>query len=151
MSGVRPNQKITMKDKKVTDASFLRGFSSEDLLKKADESGVENTHALKRQDLIFAIMKAFAKKGEVLKVTGVVETRSDGFAFLRFPEHNYLAGPDDIYIAPSFVRGNGLKTGDEVMCLVRNPKESERYFSLWKVLEVNGTPPQKRLLQKHFF
>ena len=133
-----------MEKKKSIDASSLRGVSTADLLKRADECGIENTHALKRQDLIFSIMKSLAKNGEVIEVLGIVETMPDGFAFLRFPENNFQAGSDDIYIAPSFVRGSVLKTGDQVRCLVRKPKESERYFSLGKILEVNGNTPQKK-------
>jgi len=132
-----------MEEKNGVDTSDFRKMSSEDLLKKASDLGVENTHILRRQDLIFAIMKALAKKDVLLKARGVVETMQDGFAFLRFPEHNYLAGSDDVYITPSFVRGHGLKTGDEVFCVVRRPKESERYFSLGKVLEVNGEVARK--------
>ena len=118
-----------MSEKTLIDASTLRSLSSEELLVKADECGVENTHVLRKQDLIFSIMKNMAKRGDNLKVSGVVETMPDGFAFLRFPESNYLSGADDIYVAPSFVRSQGLKTGDEVVCVVRRPKDSERYFS----------------------
>ncbi|MCY4414523.1 MAG: transcription termination factor Rho [Alphaproteobacteria bacterium] len=121
--------------------SVLRSLSSENLLAKANDLGIDHPNSLRKQDLIFSMMKNLSKRGDILTARGIAEVMPDGFAFLRFPEYNYLTGADDIYIAPSHVRRLGIKTGDDLMCEMRRPKESERYFSAGKILEIHGQKP----------
>ncbi|MBL9009189.1 MAG: transcription termination factor Rho [Myxococcales bacterium] len=103
--------------------------------------GIENVSGMRRQDLIFEILRHHsANRGEVYG-DGVLETLPDGFGFLRSPDYNYLPGPDDIYVSPSQIRRFGLRTGDTVEGQIRPPKESERYFALLKVERLNGEPP----------
>ena len=91
---------------------------------------VENASTLRKQELMFAILKKLAEKEVTIVGEGVVEVLSDGFAFLRSPEANYLSGPDDIYVSPSQIRRFSLRTGDTVTGQIRSPKEGERYFAL---------------------
>lgn len=120
----------------------LKKKSPAELLTKAEELGVENASTLRTQDLIFAILKQLSKNDGVLMDEGVIEVMPDGFGFLRSPESNYLAGPDDIYVSPSQVRKFGLRTGDTVEGELRAPKDGERYFALTKIIKINFTDPE---------
>jgi len=119
----------------------LKAKTPVDLLALAEELEIENASTLRKQDMMFAILKRMAEKGESIFGGGVVEILQDGFAFLRSPEANYLPGPDDIYVSPSQVRKFGLRTGDTVEGEIRAPKDGERYFALLKVNTVNGEAP----------
>ena len=104
-----------------------------DLAAMAESLHVENAAGLRKQDLIFAILKAQTAKQGRIYAEGVLETLPDGFGFLRAPDQNYLAGPDDIYVSPSQIRRFNLRTGDTILGQIRPPKEGERYFALLKV------------------
>lgn len=116
-----------------------------ELVELAESMGQENMARLRKQDIIFAILKSHAKNGEEIYGDGVLEILQDGFGFLRSSDSSYLAGPDDIYVSPSQIRRFNLRTGDSISGLIRPPKEGERYFALLKVSEVNfGKPEQAR-------
>ena len=115
----------------------LKNKDPEELLKQADEIGIENPSSLRKQDLMFAILKQIATDGETITGTGVIEIMQDGFGFLRSPESNYLPGPDDIYVSPSQIKKFSLKTGDSIEGEIRAPKNAERYFALTKVNLIN--------------
>ncbi len=121
----------------------LKTKSPTELLAFAEELGIENSNALRKQDMMFAILKQMAEQNVLIAGSGVLEVLQDGFGFLRSPEENYLPGPDDIYISPSQVRRFGLRTGDIVEGEIRAPKESERYFALLKVNSINGEMPER--------
>ncbi len=120
----------------------LKKKSPAELLSLAEEMGVENASTMRTQDLTFAILKQVSKNDEVLLDEGVIEVMPDGFGFLRSPQSNYLAGSDDIYVAPSQVKKFGLRTGDTVEGEIRAPKDGEKYFSLAKISKVNFTDPE---------
>jgi len=120
----------------------LKTKSPAELLTLSEELKIENASTLRKQDMMFAILKRMAEKGETIFGGGVVEILQDGFAFLRSPEANYLPGPDDIYISPSQVRKFSLKTGDTVEGEIRAPKDGERYFALLKVNTIDNQPPE---------
>ena len=121
--------------------SELKRMNIKDLTHKAHEFDIEGAPNMRRQELIFAILQAQAdQKGEICG-EGVLETLPDGFGFLRAPDHNYLPGPDDIYVSPSQIRRFGLRTGDTVSGQIRPPKDSERYFALLKVETINTENP----------
>ncbi|MDH5527254.1 MAG: transcription termination factor Rho [Nitrospirota bacterium] len=109
----------------------------------AEKLGVTNIGGMRKQDLIFAILQAHTANGGQIFGSGVLETLQDGFGFLRSPDYNYLAGPDDIYVSPSQIRRFNLRTGDTVSGQIRQPKEGERYFALLKVSEINFDAPEK--------
>ncbi|MBT4770011.1 MAG: transcription termination factor Rho [Rhodospirillaceae bacterium] len=113
-----------------------------DLLALAEELEIENAGTLRKQDMMFAILKQLAENGTAIYGDGVLETLQDGFGFLRAPESNYLPGPDDIYVSPNQIRRFGLRTGDTVDGEIRAPKEGERYFALVKVNKINFEEPQ---------
>lgn len=113
-----------------------------ELIAMAEEMGIEGMARSRKQDVIFAILKAHAKKGEDIHGDGVLEILQDGFGFLRSADGSYLAGPDDIYVSPSQIRRFNLRTGDTVSGKIRPPKEGERYFALLKVSEVNYEIPE---------
>lgn len=113
-----------------------------ELVTMAEEMGVEGASTMRRQDLMFAILKEVADDGEEILGIGTIEVLQDGFGFLRSPESNYLAGPADIYVSPNQVRKMGLRTGDTVEGEIGAPKEGERYFSLIKLLKVNYDDPE---------
>ena len=115
----------------------LKNKDPEELLKQADEIGIENPSSLRKQDLMFAILKQIATDGETITGTGVIEIMQDGFGFLRSPESNYLPGPDDIYVSPSQIKKFSLKTGDSIEGEIRAPKNAERYFALTKLNLIN--------------
>lgn len=118
----------------------LKKKTPTELIEITREMGLENTSRLPKKDLVFAILKAHARRGENIFGSGVLETLPDGFGFLRGPDSSYLAGPDDIYVSPSQIRRLGLRTGDTISGKIRPPKESERYFALLKVDEINFSP-----------
>ncbi len=130
------------KEKKVSIRE-LKIKNPDELLSMAEEMKIENPSSMKRQDMIFLILKKIAENGGVIVGHGVLEILQDGFGFLRSPEENYLAGPDDIYVSPSQIRKFGLRTGDTVEGQIRAPKQSERYFALLKVNSVNFDTPDK--------
>jgi transcription termination factor Rho len=120
----------------------LKQKSVSDLLQIANEMGLEGVARSRKQDVIFSILKAHAKTGESIFGDGVLEILQDGFGFLRSADSSYLAGPDDIYVSPSQIRRFALRTGDMVSGKIRPPKDSERYFALLKVQEINYEPPE---------
>ena len=120
----------------------LKTKSSEQLISQAEELDIENASTLRRQEILFAILKKVAEKEEITGV-GVLQSLQDGFGFLRAMESNYLPGPDDIYISPSQIRRFGLRTGDTVEGPVRAPKDGERYFALLQVSKINFEDPEK--------
>ena len=120
----------------------LKTQSSEELITKAEKLGIENASTLRKQEILFAILKKLAENEEITG-GGVLETLQDGFGFLRAIESNYLPGPDDIYIGPNQIRKFGLRTGDTVEGTVRAPKDGERYFALLKVSKINFEDPEK--------
>lgn len=120
-----------LKDKKIADLNEM-----------ARQSGIENASGLRKQDLIFEILKKQSEKGEIFG-EGVLEILPDGFGFLRAPDYNYLPGPDDIYVSPSQIRRFNLRTGDTVSGTIRPPKDGERYFALLKVEVLNHEEPEK--------
>jgi len=121
----------------------LKKKSPTELLALSDELEIENASTLRKQELMFAILKQLAENDHAIFGEGVLEVLPDGFGFLRSPEANYLAGPDDIYVSPSQVRRFSLRTGDTVEGQIRSPKEGERYFALLKVDKVNFDAPEK--------
>ncbi|BAU50380.1 transcription termination factor Rho [Sulfurifustis variabilis] len=123
--------------------SELKKKPATELAEMASHLDLEGGSRLRKQDLIFAILKAQAKKGEDIVGEGVVEILQDGFGFLRSADASYLAGPDDIYVSPSQIRRFNLRTGDTVKGYIRPPKESERYFALLKVEEINFQSPEE--------
>ncbi|MFO7645089.1 MAG: transcription termination factor Rho [Desulfosarcina sp.] len=114
-----------------------------DLIVLAEEMGIEGMSRSRKQDIIFSVLKAHAKSGEDIYGDGVLEILQDGFGFLRSAESSYMAGPDDIYVSPSQIRRFSLRTGDTVSGKIRPPKDSERYFAMLKVNEINFEPPEK--------
>lgn len=121
----------------------LKSRSPAELLAFAEELEVENCNTMRKQDMMFAILKQLAQQSVPISGVGVLEVLQDGFGFLRSPEENYLPGPDDIYVSPSQVRRFGLRTGDIVEGEIRAPKDSERYFALLKVGSISNEPPEK--------
>ena len=120
----------------------LKLKSSEQLISQAEELGIENASTLRKQEILFAILKKVAEKEEITGA-GVLQLLQDGFGFLRAMESNYLPGPDDIYVSPNQIRKFGLRTGDTVEGAVRAPKEGERYFALLQVSKINFEEPEK--------
>ena len=112
------------------------------LLEMAEEHGIENANRLRKQDLVFSIVRHLVKKGESFSGNGTLEILPDGFGFLRSPDTSYLAGPDDIYVSPSQIRRFNLHTGDTIEGSVRTPKDGERYFALVKLDKINGDDPE---------
>jgi transcription termination factor Rho len=120
----------------------LKQKSPAELVNMAEELGIEGASTLRKQELMFSILKVQAENGEEIMGMGTIEVLPDGFGFLRSPEANYLAGPDDIYVAPNQVRKFGLRTGDTVEGEVRGPKDGERYFALTRLTSVNFDNPE---------
>jgi transcription termination factor Rho len=121
----------------------LKRKSPAELLAFAEELQIENASSLRKQDMMFAILKQLAENDVPISGDGVLEVLSDGFGFLRSPEANYLAGPDDIYVSPNQVRRFGLRTGDTVEGQIRSPRDGERYFALLKVTGINFEEPDR--------
>jgi transcription termination factor Rho len=120
----------------------LKTKTPSDLLSYAESLQIENASSLRKQDMMFAILKNLAENDQAIHGDGTLEILSDGFGFLRSPEANYLPGPDDIYVSPSQVRRFGLRTGDTVEGQIRAPRDGERYFALLKVNTINFEPPE---------
>src|SRR5512133_4159535 len=129
-----------MREMKLQD---LKSKTPAELVSFAEENGVENASTMRKQELLFAILKQLAAQDVDIIGEGVVEVLQDGFGFLRSPDANYLPGPDDIYVSPSQIRRFGLRTGDTVEGMIRSPKEGERYFALLKVNSINFEDPEK--------
>ncbi len=130
------------KGDKLLDLTELKNKPPADLVALADSMGLENLARSRKQDIIFAVLKAHAQNGEDIYGDGVLEILQDGFGFLRSADSSYLAGPDDIYVSPSQIRRFNLRTGDSIGGLIRPPKDSERYFALLKVGEINLDEPE---------
>ena len=128
----------------------LKNKKPGDLLAFAEELEIENASSMRKQDMLFAILKELAERNVEIMGQGVVETLQDGFGFLRSPESNYLPGPDDIYVSPSQIRRFGLRTGDTVEGPIRAPKDGERYFALLKVTTINFEDPEQIKHKVHF-
>jgi transcription termination factor Rho len=137
-------------DMPVVELSTLKEMSVTELTKIAKQLDVPGASGMRKQELIFEILRSRAEKSGLLFSEGVLETLPDGFGFLRAPDYNYLPGPDDIYVSPSQVRKFDLHTGDTVSGQIRPPKDGERYFALIKVEAVNFEPPEK-VREKIFF
>ena len=121
----------------------LKAKTPPELLAFAEEHAIENAGTMRKQDMLFAILKRLAEKEIAISADGVLEVLPDGFGFLRSAESNYLPGPDDIYVSPAQVRKFGLRTGDTVDGQIRGPKDGERYFALLKVTSINFDDPEK--------
>ena len=121
----------------------LKKKSPSELISQAEKLGIENPSTLRKQEILFSILKKLAEKNEQITGAGVLEVLQDGFGFLRAIESNYLPGPDDIYVSPSQIRRFGLRTGDSVEGEIRAPKDAERYFALLKVNQINFEDPDK--------
>ena len=134
----------------VVELSTLKDMGVTELTKIAKQLDVPGSSGMRKQELIFEILRSRAEKSGLLFSEGVLETLPDGFGFLRAPDYNYLPGPDDIYVSPSQIRKFDLHTGDTVSGQIRPPKEGERYFALIKVEAVNFEPPEKAR-EKIFF
>ncbi|XDD43650.1 transcription termination factor Rho [Leptospira sp. WS60.C2] len=131
------------------DLVELKKKNINELADLAKGLGVENTHGLKKQNLMFALLQAQTEKDGQVHAAGVMERLPDGYGFLRSPDYNYVPGPDDIYVSPSQIKLFGLRTGDTVTGLIRPPKEAERFFAMLRVESINGFPvevAQKRNL-----
>ena len=122
--------------------SELKALHVSELLQMATEAGVEGANRLRKQELVFALLRNRARRGEPICGDGALEVLPDGFGFLRSPDTSYLAGTDDIYVSPSQIRRFNLRTGDTIEGEIRTPKDGERYFALVKVDKVNGEPPE---------
>ena len=123
--------------------SELKALPVQELISLGEECGLDNASRMKRQDVVFGILKNKAKQGEDIDGGGVLEILQDGFGFLRSPDSSYLAGPDDIYVSPSQIRRFGLRTGDTIQGKIRPPKEGERYFAILKIEQINFETPDK--------
>ena len=121
----------------------LKQKNPSELLKIAEDLKIENASSLRKQDMIFAILKQMAENGTAIFGEGVLEILQDGFGFLRSPEANYLPGPDDIYLSPSQIKINSLRTGDTVEGEMRSPRETERYFAITKIDKINFDSVEK--------
>jgi len=139
--------KAALKAMKLQD---LKAKTPTDLLEFAEELEIENASSMRKQDMMFAILKELAERSVEITGDGVLEVLQDGFGFLRSPESNYLAGPDDIYVSPSQIRRFGLRTGDTVEGTIRSPKDGERYFALLKVSSLNFEDPDATKHKVHF-
>ena len=128
----------------------LKEKSPADLLAFAEQFDIENANAMRKQDMMFAILKTLAEEGVEVFASGTLEVLQDGFGYMRSPEANYLPGPDDIYVSPSQIRRFGLRTGDTVDGGIRAPREGERYFALVKVDQINFENPDNVRHKVHF-
>ncbi len=120
----------------------LKKNTPAELVSMAEEAGIEGASTMRKQDLMFSILKVRAEAGAEIMGMGTIEVLNDGFGFLRSPEANYLAGPDDIYVVPNLVRRFGLRTGDTIEGEIRGPKDGERYFALNRITQINFDDPE---------
>jgi len=141
-SGSRAHERMSLQE--------LKEKSPAELVQLAEELDIENAASLRKQGMMFAILKALADEGAEIYGNGTLEVLQDGFGFLRAPESNYLPGPDDIYVSPSQIRRFGLRTGDTVEGEIRAPRDSERYFALLKVSSINFSEPEQARHKVHF-
>lgn len=141
-AGLIPTPMMTETPRPQMHLSELKAKSPADLLAFAEELQIENASSLRKQDMMFAILKTFADNDQAIFGEGTLEILSDGFGYLRSPQANFLPGPDDIYVSPAQVRRFGLRTGDTVEGQIRAPKDGERYFSLLKVNAINFEDPE---------
>jgi transcription termination factor Rho len=132
----------TKRSGKPMDLHELKEKSPADLLAYAESLEIENASTMRKQEIMFAILKSLSERDIPIVDTGVLEVLQDGFGFLRSPEENYLPGPDDIYVSPSQIKRFGLRTGDTVEGEIRSPKDNERYFALLKVNKINFENPE---------
>jgi transcription termination factor Rho len=144
---IEMTETVELKEIKLSD---LKRKSAAELVSLAESLDVEGASTLRKQELMFAILKTYAARGVEIIGEGVVEVLQDGFGFMRSAQANYLAGPDDIYISPSQIRKFALRTGDTVEGQIRGPKDGERYFALVKVNKVNFEDPEKVRHKVHF-
>src|SRR5689334_15532317 len=128
----------------------LKKKTPAELVAMAEEMGVEGASTMRKQDLMFSILKVQAENGVEIMGSGTIEVLNDGFGFLRSPEANYLAGPDDIYVAPSIVRKFALRTGDTIEGKIKAPRDGERYFAMGEVEKVNFDSVEKAKAKVHF-
>jgi transcription termination factor Rho len=128
----------------------LKKKSPVEILQLARDLEIEDASSLRKQDMMFAILKLMAERGDKITGGGVIEVLQDGFGFLRSPEASYLPGPDDIYVSPSQIKRFALRTGDTVEGLIRSPKEGEKYFALLKVSQINFEDPDAGKNKVHF-
>lgn len=133
----------------LSNVSDLNRKNIHELMAMANELHVEHVGRAKKHDIIFSIMQAQAKQGIDIMAQGILEIVSDGYGFIRYPESSYQPGPDDIYVSPNVVRKCHLKTGDDILGLVRAPKQSERYFALAQIKSINGTGVDKKRPHEH--
>lgn len=136
------NQQTIQGNKSFMNLTELRDQTPAELSRIAESVGIENVGNLRKQDIIFSILKTHAKKGEDIYGDGVLEILQDGFGFLRSGTSSYLAGPDDIYVSPSQIRRFGLRTGDTISGKIRPPKQSERYFAILEIENINFEKPE---------
>jgi transcription termination factor Rho len=141
---------IPVEDLKTLSLDDLKDMKPGELNKFAEEVGVTNPGSMRKQDIFFEVLKDLAERGVEIRGRGVLEVLKDGFGFLRAPEANYLAGPDDIYVTPQKIRKLGLRTGDTVSGLITAPKDNERYFAIDKVEEINFSTPEQARMKAHF-
>ena len=132
-----------LKESEILDIAKLKEMNIATLTQVAKDLGVVGATGMRKQDLIFQILKAQTEKAGLIFSEGVLECLPDGFGFLRAPDYNYLPGPDDIYVSPSQIRKFDLRTGDTISGQIRPPKEGERYFALIKVEAINFEPPDE--------
>lgn len=135
-------KKTTASEIRITNLTELKKKTADELMDLAQEMGIENITRMRKQDMIFAILKAQARDNIDIFGDGVLEILQDGFGFLRSADSSYLAGPDDIYVSPSQIRRFNLRTGDTISGKIRPPKDSERYFALLQVNEINFDSPE---------
>ena len=121
----------------------LKQKNPAELITEAEKLGIENPSTLRKQEILFAILKKLAEKNEQITAIGVLEVLQDGFGFLRSPEANYLPGPDDIYVSPEMIRKYSLRTGDTIEGLIKSPEDNERYFALIEAHQINFQDPDK--------
>ena len=148
--GEKLSEQIVTDDKEQTDLGQLQKMTMPELLQEAEEAGIEDATGLKRQELIFLILKSLVKTSGLMFGAGTLEILPDGFGFLRSPDYHYLSCPDDIYVSPSQIRRFNLQTGVIVAGQIRPPKENERYFALLRVESVNNQDPSENVNRVHF-
>lgn len=141
---------INIDDIKALSLDDLKKKKPAELIQFAEAVGIENASSMRKQDIFVEVLKLLAEDGVEISGTGVLEVLQDGFGFLRAPEANYLAGPDDIYVSPTLIRSLGLRTGDTLSGEIQSPLDSERYFALVKIHTINFETPEDARNKVHF-